>query len=546
MSRPPTPINSCPLSHLEIRSSSQTRVYHSAQFAGGLAMTLEAQPSMGSQGDSLMLLVCSGAKRMLSIRLSDLLRETSGITEAVTVDRSHRRLTIKVASQGQQIESTLNNARDFGLLVYALAKSGFVVKDQVPQTNQSFYPGVFSSSLSQEQVPFGQIAVDPRLASMSIPNEGPSKEYARGQDLRPVQDMPHNIPMHTSSWLPRGAAVGHPTPSTHGNWSVHQQQLHVPGQTSFVPPPSLAREAPHLLNPYDMLTKQNSSLHRPRVSSPLRNSFSPRQPSISQYNPGSLPSHSDGTSQPLVGPSDMPVSRSVSSSTLLINHDERNEASVSQAVSRCYSMNSSNHLALGTSEQVNNMPLHRIRRSPESMPRRRQLPFAGHKKRLATQSWTMVKKTSGVSDSQGTQSLLCNDGEQNSTPQKTDEDQATTPTTHGSEDPPRNPPACSTSLREEASSGSTQSSQVVSRWPLLPVMEPLVLVTDSFTMQRLDSMTDALLEQYQMDISRGCDEKLCAQYYLERLHESRYKFWLSKLEEADKADKAEQVLVASV
>lgn len=56
-----------------------------------------------------------------------------------------------------------------------------------------------------------------------------------------------------------------------------------------------------------------------------------------------------------------------------------------------------------------------------------------------------------------------------------------------------------------------------------------VVVMDPRVMGRLGSTTSGLLDQYQSDVSRGCDEGVCAQFYMERIQSCRREFWLSQL-----------------
>ncbi|PHH91248.1 hypothetical protein CDD83_1207 [Cordyceps sp. RAO-2017] len=61
------------------------------------------------------------------------------------------------------------------------------------------------------------------------------------------------------------------------------------------------------------------------------------------------------------------------------------------------------------------------------------------------------------------------------------------------------------------------------------LVQPTVLLTEPLTVRRLGDMTSGLLDQYQADVARGCNEGVCAQFYMERVLDCRREFWLAQL-----------------
>lgn len=66
MARPPTPVSACPLTRLELRDGLHTSVYEAGQFAGGMTLTLDGQPSPDAGGDALVLLVHCALREMVA------------------------------------------------------------------------------------------------------------------------------------------------------------------------------------------------------------------------------------------------------------------------------------------------------------------------------------------------------------------------------------------------------------------------------------------------------------------------------------------------
>ncbi|PHH91247.1 hypothetical protein CDD83_1206 [Cordyceps sp. RAO-2017] len=160
MSPPPTPVSACRLGRLEVRDGVETRVYEAAHFAGGITLTLDGQRSMGTGRDSLLLTVHCALRKMLSIRLSDLLHDPRALADAVGAEREYQQLTVRVRSQSYEVRAAFEDCRDFCLSVCVLKKAGFPIKDETLQ-----YGTTTAGSLALH-APAG-IGVGPRLSSIT-------------------------------------------------------------------------------------------------------------------------------------------------------------------------------------------------------------------------------------------------------------------------------------------------------------------------------------------------------------------------------------------
>lgn len=63
------------------------------------------------------------------------------------------------------------------------------------------------------------------------------------------------------------------------------------------------------------------------------------------------------------------------------------------------------------------------------------------------------------------------------------------------------------------------------------VLEPrdLVLLADDCLLRQLAQDTDVLMDQYEADVARGCDDGACATFYMDRIETVRRDFWHGKL-----------------
>ncbi|KAM4063034.1 hypothetical protein HRG_010403 [Hirsutella rhossiliensis] len=531
MSRPRTPVSACPLTRLEVRDGMQTSVYEAGQFVGGMTLTLDCQRSRDTGRDSLVLLVHCALREMLSIRISDLLRDPRRVTDAVTADRAALRLAVSVPAQHHEILATFQDARDFSLSACMLSKSGFAIKDEAAQREPRHF-----STPPHEQLPHHQPGVNlgPRLSSVTpIPglsmDHGPEAHggwaFASLLNSNTLPSFPLQTPL--SAGPTRRATPeqdGFTSPLVNNSPDAFQRRV-------------TSDEASQLLNPYNLfLGKHSGDLHRPRVSSPLRNSFSPEGPVTPEWGPRTYPAEVNRNEPSARHPL---ILRSKSSSEWRAHGDHRKLGTPPSPQSRD---SPTDPMRGGTPPTMFEKEQGQASQAASSfrdhMPQRRDLPFAQDKARVPRRS---SSAGSGNSRDENYQQPFSPQGLEDDQIElgkahqdRQDKSRRTTSLPCVDDKPP--PESANSADQSSPNLGEAESTyqslgnpkQAVSSQPSYFV-QPAVVVADPLVIRQLNSMTLWLLEQYQADVSRGCDEGVCAQFYVERMQSCRREFWLSQL-----------------
>lgn len=396
--------------------------------------------------------------------------------------------------------------------------SGFTIKDEPVQP---------SSSPRHEQSPYHQPG--PRLSSVTpIPGLHTSHGPAAHSGWAFTSLLSSNV-MPSSPLQP-------PLPAGPSRRDAQTQDGFAGLLASDAPdvfqPRVTADEASQLLNPYRLfLSKHSSDLHRPRVSSPLRNSFSPDGPITPNRGFGAYPAEAN-RNEPIAGHS--PISRSRSSSVWRENRGY----CVPGIPPSPHSRDSPTDLVQGGMpptefEKGVGHELHATSSFRDCMPQRRDLPFAQDKACAPRRSPSAGSGSPGDETYQGPRSPqgLPDDRVQlvKAHQDRQEKSRRTTSLPCVRDEAPFE----STNTRDQNSMSQGGESLSLSKSPNPPqplyYAPPAVVVADPLVIRRLDSMTSGLLEQYQADVSRGCDEGVCAQFYVERMQSCRREFWLSQL-----------------
>uniref|UniRef100_A0A0B7K6U6 Uncharacterized protein n=1 Tax=Bionectria ochroleuca TaxID=29856 RepID=A0A0B7K6U6_BIOOC len=284
MPSPLSPVTACALKELEIIGGHSSRVYNSTQLADALTLTLEGQHTSPREKPILCLLVNSGSRCILSIRLSDLLPTKPPFSQAICTKVDTQQLRVDVQEQEHAVVTTFEHRREFNLAVYMLQEYGFSIKEAALETAEAGYDCSQTSTLAFESpADFG-----PRLSSFTT-----FPGMMSGASLAAQPELPWET--HVGSMIPDT----HPEVLSNGQLSVPNQQL----QTRQNSCPSSFSNTSHLhqtsymsqLNPYNVfLGKQAFNDYRPKVSSPLRKALSPNEPlrvtpPLSFQNPINLP-----------------------------------------------------------------------------------------------------------------------------------------------------------------------------------------------------------------------------------------------------------------
>ncbi|PNY25462.1 Uncharacterized protein TCAP_04594 [Tolypocladium capitatum] len=530
MSRPPTPVSGCPLKRLEVRDGVQSRVFDSTDFASALTLTLEGQRSVDAERDSLVLLVHSGPQRMLSIRLSDLLQSPSGIADAVAVDKRTRQLVVKVSAQRQEIKARFEDGRDFSLAVCTLKRSGFAIKDDAPANSPRQASGLPLDHVLPHEA---NIDLGPRLSSIT-PLPWLDTSFHPG-----AHDNLSFTSLLNFSFMPPDSSLT-ASPDETMRREPQKQIIHTPLPLG----PDVYRqhmtadEAAQFLNPYNVfLNKQSSGLHRPRVSSPLRNVISP-----DSVTPG----RSSGCAYPATRKEDQPparrrrVPRSISSSGLPSQRDNFDSTQPPESTNRRHSSDTTSSDMPPMDSQTRQQSSSASPNYRDHMPQRRDLPFKQNESQATKEAVTnpharKLRGSQQLPKSPGSEDELKEPRvkrrrETRSTmdqPSLENNSKISASTSPNSRDVSESSPGSLESASLPRSSPETCLSYPQSFDP--DPSHPTVLVADAALLREVSNITSVLLEQYESDVSSGCDEGICAQFYWGRMQSSRRDFWLSQL-----------------
>ncbi|VUC26287.1 unnamed protein product [Clonostachys rosea] len=268
MPGPLSPVTACALKELEIIGGHSSRVYNSTQLPSALTLTLEGQHTSPREKPSLCLLVNSGSRCILSIRLSDLLPTKPPFSQAISTKADTQQLRVDVQEQEHAVIAAFEHRREFNLAVYMLQEYGFSIKEAAVETTEVGYDCSQASTLAFEN----PADFRPRLSSFTTFPGTVSGASPASQSELPWE--PHVGPISPDA---------HPEFLSNGHLSMPNQLL----QTRQNSCPSNFSSTSHLnqtpymsqLNPYSFfLGKQAFNDYRPKVSSPLRNTLSPNEP----------------------------------------------------------------------------------------------------------------------------------------------------------------------------------------------------------------------------------------------------------------------------
>lgn len=301
------------------------------------------------------------------------------------------------------------------------------------------------------------------------------------------------------------------------------------------------------LNPYNFfLGQQGNNLHQPPVSSPLRNSLSldgnqPQQPAavglyrqtssfvdnMNQVQRASFPISL--TSQPSLQPT----------SPTLIPGEESAVDPQRSAANACPVSIPTNQVTISPKKAAKNFR--------EQLPQPRSLPFISSPKKRAKPMESRPTKKTRKSDTivrnlqdndkrqhQGeTSGVKYKDRGTSCVQEKQTMDAGTSTRIvvfrkSGSTKAKQKPvePAHSSQRALVKTDSSFHSQQELG---LQSQLCPMIVLADPSVLRRANEATSGLFEQYQEDLQRGCDDGLCAQFYMDQILAARRSFWYTKL-----------------
>ncbi|KAF7560589.1 hypothetical protein G7046_g3552 [Stylonectria norvegica] len=559
MPGPPTPVSGCPLKRLEVRDGLQSRIYSSSPPTSVITLTLEGERSVNSQTGTLLLLIHQGQQRMLSIRLTDLLRNSPKPTEIISIDKQLIQLLVRIHGQDRAILAQFEERRDFNVAVCLLKKSSFHINESIYSTAS---PPAQVIPRSQRSGVGTTSSFGPRLSSITpLPQFSqayPSTNYSSQPEPSFTSLLNSPLPSMSSP-----GSLGPPIPMSQPEYPPRMNSLPV-----YTNSPCVSTEPAAMgsqLNPYNIfLGSSNTFSHKPRVGSPLKHSFRPGEP-VRHQSMSSVESDSyaDALSTPLEDLTWSYGSQETMGWPDQSRYPPRHKSTTQEEAA---------HADIGVRTELRQGHPHVARSESNSsgtdagldfrdlMPRPRKLPFeARAKKQLqakkapskqepaliegstedapgklrtkqrrisyedhenmsaasitateATPTHDTVGNATSNAESQtdaASAVLKCNLEASLSIPTTP----ATTASTAGTSLPPQSPPA----------------------WSWAGLDRPIIF-TDSKALQELNQATSKLLKQYEADVSSGGCELASAQFYMDQIMAVRRNFWYVELKEMER------------
>ncbi|KAL7793110.1 hypothetical protein V8C37DRAFT_379323 [Trichoderma ceciliae] len=534
----PNPLSGCPLKRLEIHGGSICNIYDAAQLERSLTATLEAQRSIAGDNHNLLLQSHLGLKRVLSIQLTDLIKSSNDKTETIDVDKLSQRICIQIRPQEQIALFHFEQSRDFNVAIYMLKKFGFRIKEGISLSYHTCTTSGFDSPSYPAPSTNG---FGPRLSSIT--------------PLQSQRDLQAQSPFSFTSMLNSDVPLAQIQSSENnpGQGSLNNiQHQHI----NQPPPQDLSQQLtqqvvpvithnPHL-NPYQMYLGQQGNMYQPRVSSPLRNAVPVGDRSESPISP--IPNSQPTFLTNSVAMGSLPTHRSISAPNPLSNswQQPRCVDPCAQGPLNYYQQSppgsqdtntSPASSSQATDETDDSVPLQPSQDFRKLMPQTRSLPFVKDIKDKVAKSKSgerqVSKDISRLTNKprKSPRSIHKNKGTSYEKSNLFVREMVFTDTLNIENSSVHSQLDLRQTSSQPTGSQADDSSTYHFSFELAEL--PPMLITDPTLLERVNQATSKLLDQYNADISRGCDGAACAQFYLKQIHIVRRDFWLSQLEQTD-------------
>ncbi|CAM1506407.1 Fc.00g060480.m01.CDS01 [Cosmosporella sp. VM-42] len=430
---------------------------------------------------TLVLLIHHGQQRLMSIRLSELLKSSVGASDIVSIDQQLLRLCIKVPRQNQAVVAQFEEKRDFSVAVYMLQKARFHINESISSVlSASASTFQASSSLNYELDSIlgprlSSITPLPGLSSVGSVSSGGNQATASFTSLL-------NSPLSSAdmAFTPVQAQPLPPSPSS----QIYQRMCSLPtyfdSSSPFFDPAPMGMQ----LDPYNAFSGNSINPYRPRVSSPLKMSSRPGEPT-----------------------------RHVSLEPIAA-HNSVHMLAPPAATS-----------PIATKEGITNVEERSFR---DLMPRPRTLPF-DYKLKSQKQP-NMASPVAALNPDGHKKTRAVAEGEPRNELDKSVTIASSKKTLNAESQ---------TGLGSEVSCTTCPSSS-----PPMPrssprerrdVSELLVFVTDPDALWDVNRSTARFLDQYSADVAGGSDEMVSAKFYMDQVQAARWDFWYAKLIEMEGA-----------
>ncbi|KFA76751.1 hypothetical protein S40288_07814 [Stachybotrys chartarum IBT 40288] len=451
--RPASPVVGCLLTRLEVQDISTNHVYEANPPQNQLSLTLDADDGSHATSRNLLLLLFVGRQQLLRVNLTEILNSAYGTWDLVSVTRHSQQLGLKIPTAGRTLLVTFRERRDFGMTTRILEKAGFTVQDIAIDSNAA------SSHARAESPASAAPALGPRLSAIT-PLPG-FYSYPERSENTANSSVP-SVFSSQASIKRSDVALSHLAEPLVQNYSP-QSHLGDSLLQPISPSPTLS-----YLNPYThFLGSQANKIHKPQVSSPLRNSLDP----VAQNPQSSVTEAQCDTNKTS---HDHTVLSSESFTRWSAPQHSKKISVKAATVSISADSNDLQPIVAGVNKDKSHSQVspHNFR---ELLPQPRKLPFLSKN----------GKRAHSVS----------NDSRRSS--------------------------------RSTAHSHKCSTDQLYGR--VHPQQAAVIVIADLSILQLQAEDTSGFLEQYEADVRRGCDKTMCAQYYMAQIIAARRAFWYARL-----------------
>ncbi|KAG5928868.1 hypothetical protein E4U42_007846 [Claviceps africana] len=129
MSQFASPASGCHLQMLEVQVGDEVETYNATTFDQPLEFSLQGQRSLTSELGTLLLVISTGSKQMLSLRLNDLLNHPYGTEETIAIDKQAQKVCVRLPNLDHTLRIWFQHSRDFSVSVCILRKAGFTIEE---------------------------------------------------------------------------------------------------------------------------------------------------------------------------------------------------------------------------------------------------------------------------------------------------------------------------------------------------------------------------------------------------------------------------------
>ncbi|KAG6041265.1 hypothetical protein E4U41_005192 [Claviceps citrina] len=150
MSRLASPAIGCHLRFVEVQVGNKVERHDATTFEQPLEFSLQGQRSLGSEVGTLLLIISTGSRQMLSLRLNDIFNHPCGTEETITVDKQTHKVCVRLPNLDHTLRICFQHGRDFLVSVCILRKTGFTIEETPSSALQSTHTRLNRNSDSDE------------------------------------------------------------------------------------------------------------------------------------------------------------------------------------------------------------------------------------------------------------------------------------------------------------------------------------------------------------------------------------------------------------